>query len=152
MKQVLHFLKTYFIQIVLVIIAVLLLVMATGSVDTLSLESEEEVDVYLGFVDKIGNWVLLLTMVGVISFIAITGKGKEFDSNIALSLENLHESKRFDQMELDMENAPEEVKQMVALGNSLLKLANTLLQSEAIETVTEVGDDLLDGVETKEDN
>ena len=117
-----------------------------------TLESEEEVDVYLGFVDKIGNWVLLLAMVGVISFIAITGKGKEFDSSIALSLENLHESKRFDQMELDMENAPEEIKQMVALGNSLLKLANTLLQSEAIETVTEVGDDLLDGVETKEDN
>ncbi len=147
MNKVILFFKENLTQIVLVVIAVLLMILAMQSTGTVSLESTEEAEIYTEVVDNIFGWVLLASLVGVVSFIAVTGKGAGLDHSLSVELKELQDSKRFDQMEVDFQNAPEHIKAMVEVGNTILKMANTLLQSESIETSTDVVDDLLDGPE-----
>ncbi|MCK5017690.1 MAG: hypothetical protein KAS32_11555, partial [Candidatus Peribacteraceae bacterium] len=120
--------------------------LALQSAGTLSFNNIDEVDGYLKVIDKVGLWVFLFVLGGVVSYIAVTGARGDIDKAASNMLIELKNSTRFDQMEIDYdENTPDEVKAMVDAANSILKMANSLLKSDALGSLTDVVDDLADG-------
>ena len=150
MNKILSFVKENATLLVLGLITILLLFIAIQSAGTVSLLNLEEVEIYTSIIDKFGSWTLLLVLSSVISFIAITGKGGALDHSISVELEELQDSKRFTQMEIDMENAPQHIKQIVETGNALLKAANSMLELESVEKLVDIIEDLSDGPEPED--
>ena len=151
MNKVVAFFKGNMTPVLLGLIAVLLIFMATQSTGTVSIETAEEAEVYTTVIDKLFNWILLLGLAGVVCYMAVSGKGGELDQNISLEIDKLRESPQFDKMERDFENAPDHIKMVFEASNSLLKMAETMLNLESVGSLTDIVEDLLDGPEETKD-
>ncbi len=151
MQKVLTVVKKYSIQIMLVLITIMLFGLSVQSAQVVSLDNVEDVEVYTKLIDRFATWIVLAGLIGVVSYIAITGGGKELDQYVAKQLKDFQSNDRFTQLERDYENLPDSAKQLFDAANAMLKMAASLLDLDSVDTLSEVIKDIADGPEESEE-
>ena len=147
--MILDFFKKHLTHIVLIIIAILLLVLSVQSIQPASLNNEEEVEVYTRLIDKFATWIVLIGLVGVVSYMAVTGEYTQLDDTVSDRLKNIQKSDQFAKMEADYELLSPQRKRMVDAAKVIIDMAASMTNLTSVDTLKDVVEDLTDGVDNK---
>jgi hypothetical protein len=145
---ILNFLKKYFTQIVLVIIAIALVLLAVTSLGTFSLDNQVEVDSYISIVktlsQEIGQWGMMFLLAGGLLYAFLTGANSQHTQEQMVSF---RQTPTFNNLEKRYTKLPDEVKSAVEAVQSGVRVLNAFLDAPALEAL----EDMIEDLQTEEE-